>query len=247
MKKMVLLLAVVAAAVLFVPGGTGTPTHTVVRGDTLGVLAQQHGLTVAELRALNGLSGDLIEVGQVLKLGTGGPAPRDRLMAWLRPEPEVEAPPEAVAAESTRRPPARKGTRAPRAGAEEPPPTDEPEAPSYAPLGRPPPKACLDDTTVAGASMARSVGLEPDQISAAVRGFQGQTLRCFGEKDLSGTVWLDLVVGCDGRVRRSALDRHNTGDTEFALCVADAMSYAPFPPHARDEVEFSVPLVFTAP
>jgi murein DD-endopeptidase MepM/ murein hydrolase activator NlpD len=51
----------------------------VVRGDTLGRIAAAHGVTVAQLRAWNGLQGDLIEVGQVLRLQPGStPPPRRR-------------------------------------------------------------------------------------------------------------------------------------------------------------------------
>ena len=61
------------------------PTYTVVRGDTLGRIARQQDCTVAELRAWNGIEGDLIEIGQVLVVGEAGeacllytsPSPRD--------------------------------------------------------------------------------------------------------------------------------------------------------------------------
>lgn len=43
-----------------------TLEHVVVRGDTLSKLADQYGVTVAQLRAWNGINGDLIEVDQVL-------------------------------------------------------------------------------------------------------------------------------------------------------------------------------------
>ena len=44
-----------------------TPTRYVVkRGDTLGEIAKAHRVTVDELRTWNGLSGDLIEVDQIL-------------------------------------------------------------------------------------------------------------------------------------------------------------------------------------
>ncbi len=49
----------------------------VVRGDTLGKLARAHNVTVVELQTWNGLSTDVIEVGQVLRLIPGnGPSPR---------------------------------------------------------------------------------------------------------------------------------------------------------------------------
>ena len=62
-----------------------------------------------------------------------------------------------------------------------------------------------------------------------------------------GLLVLALAVGCDGRVRRSSVQRDDTGDAGFASCVAETFRYAPFPAHARDEVELLVPLRFTAP
>ena len=68
--------------VLKIPSDTGAPppeffSHTVVPGDTLWMLAQRFGTTVDAIRSLNNLSGDVINVGQVLKIpsGTGGAPP----------------------------------------------------------------------------------------------------------------------------------------------------------------------------
>ncbi|MFC6671645.1 N-acetylmuramoyl-L-alanine amidase [Marinobacterium aestuariivivens] len=43
-------------------------TYKVARGDTLSVIAVRNGVTLADLRAVNGLSNDTIRVGQVLKI-----------------------------------------------------------------------------------------------------------------------------------------------------------------------------------
>jgi len=56
-------------------------SYTVVRGDTLTVIAKAHGVSVAELQAWNELKGDRIEVGQVLVIKTGEPvAKQDKVV-----------------------------------------------------------------------------------------------------------------------------------------------------------------------
>lgn len=65
------------------PGELGAPAATsyrVVSGDTLGTIARRHGTTVAALRSANGISGDLIRVGDTLRIpgGSAAPAPAPR-------------------------------------------------------------------------------------------------------------------------------------------------------------------------
>jgi len=43
--------------------------YSVKRGDNLGSIARRHGVTVAQLRQLNGLRGDRIYAGQRLRIG----------------------------------------------------------------------------------------------------------------------------------------------------------------------------------
>jgi len=50
------------------PMPAGTTTHVVAAGDTLYALATQHGVTVADLQAANGLPDDHIYAGQVLRI-----------------------------------------------------------------------------------------------------------------------------------------------------------------------------------
>jgi LysM repeat protein len=59
------------------PTGPTPGIHVVKRGDTLTRIAQQHGITVEALKAMNGLVTDRIIVDQKLSVpGPGGAAPR---------------------------------------------------------------------------------------------------------------------------------------------------------------------------
>jgi hypothetical protein len=120
---------------------------------------------------------------------------------------------------------------------------------SWSPLRMPEPKACQAAVGGEGASdedgfsMGGSVGLSGDQVSSAVRGFQRQTLRCRDGRVASGTVILDVTVGCDGRVSAVEVLSDETGSDGFADCVARVFAYAPFPAHDMpDGANFGLPL-----
>lgn len=49
-------------------GGGGGSSHTVARGDTLFSLARRYNTTVSAIKSANGLSSDMIRIGQVLTI-----------------------------------------------------------------------------------------------------------------------------------------------------------------------------------
>ena len=250
-----LLVAGAAAAWWLLPPQAEPPQHTVARGDSLGRIAGQHGITLDDLRRWNELDGDVIHPGQVLVVGEPAAVPFARLRGWLpRGSAEIDPDQDGLAEGGSRE--AGRGGHSTRGGArtragplqaQEPPPED---GSRYAALSMPEPQPCLAADTGADLggdqSVGRSVGLSGSQVRAAVQDFQPQTLRCTeGREGIHGTVVVELAIGCDGRVRRATPSQDTTGDPAFAACVADTLRYAPFPVHARDEVEVAVPLDFS--
>jgi len=75
-------------------------TYTVKSGDTLSKIAARHGTTAGAIRALNGISGDMLKIGQTLQIpgnarlpAAGGPAPLSAPAATpVAPAPAVSAP-----------------------------------------------------------------------------------------------------------------------------------------------------------
>jgi LysM repeat protein len=249
LKWIVALIALGAGiALLLMPVGDGPgQTVTVVRGDTLGRIAQKAGVTLDDLRAWNDIDGDLIKVGQELAVGppsAGEPAWRVLLARFTPPgvAPEVDEPIASAPAPPARR---RRAVRASDGGAPLP---DEP-ATSWPPLRPPSPKECMD--AFAGLedggdrAFGRSEGLSGAQVKSGVAAFQQQTLRCAdGHESIAGQVLLELSIGCDGRVLSASVLDDGTPAEGFAACVAQVMQFASFPAHARDSVTVQVPLAY---
>ncbi|MDV6373748.1 LysM peptidoglycan-binding domain-containing protein [Deinococcus arenicola] len=67
-------------------------TVTVRSGDTLYRIATRAGLSVAQLKAINGLKSNTIKIGQVLRLSKAAPAPAPRTPATRTPAARIPAP-----------------------------------------------------------------------------------------------------------------------------------------------------------
>lgn len=75
-----------------------TKEYVVKAGDTLGAIAYGNGINIRQLKELNGLSGDVVRIGQKLKIPADGkPAAPAEKAAPAKVEPAVEAQPEVIA------------------------------------------------------------------------------------------------------------------------------------------------------
>ncbi|SOD13278.1 LysM peptidoglycan-binding domain-containing protein [Pedobacter xixiisoli] len=76
------------------PITTSTPNavteHTVKPKEYLGVIAKQYGVTVEELKELNGLSSNNLSIGQTLKIPVKGEQPADNVVTTPIPSKPVE-------------------------------------------------------------------------------------------------------------------------------------------------------------
>lgn len=195
---------------------------TVVRGDTLGKLAKTHGVTVAELKQWNGLSSDLIEVGQELKIFREGEA---------APSPTPKK----------RRPGKRPSSPGPQQGGT----ADGPEVPN---LSMPRAKKCLsgpDGSGVEEEGMVASQGLSAAEVQGAMNAFLPKVSSCLVGFDASPTQALhfSISVGCDGRVTHVGIVDGGDWQTAHADCLQQALRYAAFPAHALPDGDtFEYPL-----
>lgn len=219
------LLLWLAACGLFGESGPAFVEYEVVRGDTLFLIAKAHDVTVDDLRAWNGIEGDLIEVGQVLKIGAGTqPAPK----------------------------PAGKRSTGKKVGGSVPP-TPEPTD-GYPPLVMPAPKPCLAGPSEEGVAdvdeaMVGNAGLDPAAIKSAMNAFLPQTLRCLeGDVDRpTQTLMMDITVACSGQVEHIAVTHSGDWTPEVQGCVTNVLTHTPFPAHDLPDGEiFAFPLTFTA-
>lgn len=195
------------------------PTYTVVRGDTLFVIARDHGVTVDALRQWNGIEGDLIEVGQVLVVGAPGaqgaapaapPVPTARQVRTTSPSPSSSSPSSSL------------------------PPAPRPERC----LAGPSPDAALGEEAVLAAQ-----GLSQGQVRAALDPLLPYLAPCAG--GLAGSLLTRLEVGCDGLVREVRILDEGPFGGEAIRCVVEVLRRGDFPAHDMpDGVSLDYPIRF---
>lgn len=212
--------------------GSGQPEpieYVVVSGDTLTKIGRLHGVEVAEIQAWNQLSGDRIDVGQILQIYPSGGA--------------------GEAAVST--PPAGQRRSARRTGGGAVPK----EASTSGALTMPPPQACVpppsvDDAPEAGdeAGYVSSVGLSLAQVKAGMDAALPTLGRCVQAGPWpEGSVELQLTVACTGQVAQVRVLDDGGLDEALVACVRDTLGFAAFPAHdLPDGFVFGYPLRFSA-
>lgn len=210
------------------PTPTAPPpvTYTVVKGDTLSRIAREYGVSVDALRQANGISGDLIEIDQVLTIPAEG---------------QTVASAEGSKKKSPRKRSSGGGGRSISAAT---------PAPASG-LSMPAEQPCLDGPSLTDLDgdepeMVASVGLSHSQVSGAMDAFVGQVSRCIEGDWPVGVVTLDITVACTGRVAGVRVSDSGGLDGALTGCITDTLRYAAFPPHDMpDGFTFGYPLRFS--
>jgi murein DD-endopeptidase MepM/ murein hydrolase activator NlpD len=223
LSRPVLLSAAVLLAVLLSAGTWWAwqnqgPRYTVEPGDTLWAIAKANGVSVADLRAWNGLSGDHLDVGDVLRLG---------------PTAEAAAQPSAqpaTARKTTSKPRSRPRKRPPRKTVTAP---ADPDPAGLRGLVMPSPEACVPFTADPGdEGMVAPEGLSVLQARQALNPVLQVALACPRPVDFNRVDLLfELGVGCNGVVDRVDILSRGQAPAGYAQCVADVLAYADFPAH----------------
>lgn len=71
-------------------GSTKTSTYVVRRGDNLGAISNKYGVSVSQLKQWNGLRGNMIQIGQRLKVQKNVAAPVKEAVAAKKPAKETK-------------------------------------------------------------------------------------------------------------------------------------------------------------
>jgi len=190
--------------------------YTVVRGDTLGRIAKEQGVTVDQLREWNGISGDLIEVGQVIAIHTK----------------ESVATVESTKPSQRRAAKQRTRTAAPSSkGLSMPPKRKCLAGPS------------LDALSEDEPDIQASQGLSVDQVRGPLAAFLPKLGRCFEGAWPTATVDFEITAGCNGRVSQVLVLDGDGVDFGELECMRTTLMYVGLPAHDMpDGMTFRYPV-----
>jgi LysM repeat protein len=107
------------------------------------------------------------------------------------------------------------------------------------PLQMPPPKKCaprrvIEPIRPGDLDRARA-GLTNDQINASIEAFLPYAVKCLDGARNPGTIRLDMMVVCDGRVAKVQQVGNSGYPTDIVDCITGVLRYTPFPPHDDEE------------
>jgi len=206
---LIVLFAAIGGGALWWKFGRGPAevVYVVQAGDTLSAIAGRYEVTVDELRGWNGLTGDLIEIGQELVIAVGEPA-----------EPVAGGPVASGGGGWTGGAAQLDVSAAPEDGARRPrlvPPTPEPCIPFDADPGE--------------EGMVAPNGLSFAQTKAALDAVISEALYCPDAPTGAVQMSFSITVGCDGVV--DVVTPAGNVSPGFLGCVSDVIQHADFPAH----------------
>ena len=202
--------------------------YVAVRGDTLETVAASHSVGADALRAWNWGVDDPLEPNQVL-------------MVWPKGRPFVEDIADAVHIVQRRWAPQMlvvplKATLATVKWRADGVQVGKDEA---VPLAAPPAQSCLERRVIEpirpGDPERARAGLTNEQVNAAMDAFLPRATKCLDGARNPGTIRLDMVVACDGRVARVQQIGDSGYPAPIVECITNVLHYVPFPAHDAEE------------
>ncbi len=231
-------LAVLAAGTSFLAWQKTTMPgvrYVAVRGDSMSGIASKNGVSADDLRKWNWKVDDPVEPNQVL-------------MVWPRGRPFLEDMLDASHIVQRRWAPQLlvvplKATLASvtwtNAGVQVGGKDARGHDVADQPLAMPAPQPCAQRRFIEpirpGDPEHARAGLTPEQINAAIEAFLPHAVKCLQGARNPGSIRLDMVVGCDGRVSRIQQAGDSGYPKDIVDCVTSVMRYTPFPPHDAEE------------
>ena len=184
------------------------------RGDTLSKIAKHHAVSVEDLREWNGITGDLIEVGQVIQI-------------------RVPQSPDLTSAPKDKR---RKLKQTARSTQNQ----SQPRMPSKKKCISGP---SLDDLSEDVPDIQASKGLSYEEIRKPLATFLPTLGQCFSGDWPEARVLFEITAGCDGRVSKVVVLDDGGLSNDRLDCMRSTLSFVGFPAHDMpDGMTFQYPV-----